>query len=184
MEPPIGFVKPSVYRSILDKISEPILYSLPPISLSEYYNRGSYRFVYKVNNNLNNEEEVIKIFKVCWWPNPYFGPFYNKAKKDVNTNNFEGTLLEKITLKSSLAITALETETYNTAKYELPSRITPTKYGIVMKSRFGITYYRPASIQPFIDGRSINSLIINNEKIRDELIDDSAYSTYRRIELW
>jgi hypothetical protein len=166
-----NFVRSSIARSAVNAISDPRIYlDERELPVREYYNRGRWRFVYR------DGDKVIKVFRVCSPFNKYFGEFYDLAKKKAIPPPASLRFFERITFRSSQAITRLEEETYSEVRAVIPDRIVETQYGILKKTKFGVPYFRPYSIQPFVKGCQLTDLARGERIIRDLPVDDSLES--------
>src|SRR3989338_3853839 len=78
MEKPIDYISSSLYRRTWDGISGPTFdFGQGPMKVPKYYNRGRWRFVYRLADN-----RVLKIMKVMAPLDDYAGRFYKRALSD------------------------------------------------------------------------------------------------------
>lgn len=170
IQKPVDYIGPNLTHRIIDPISsqELVFPTGEVLSIPEYYNRGEYRFVYLLG------QDVIKVFRYIHKIHPrehYLGTFYSRAQKEVvgklkseypghprtllekAKNEIEDdlkskklslypTLLERDTYLESLVITRLEEETYLKAKEFKPDLILDTEFGVVNKIRKWSLYNR------------------------------------------
>ena len=176
MEKPVDYVKPNLWRRLIDSTSSPTFeFKESIMHIQQYYNRGRYRFVYFIEGN-----RVIKIFRCIYYPNEYLGSFYQEAKKQVEisqtTTQDSMSLLERLTYASSLVLNYVEEIAYKDIKGLLPKRIVDTEFGIGKKSRFGKKIFRPYTIQPFVKGIPLSSIVKGEKPIREKMMDHSLES--------
>ena len=180
MEKPIDYISSSLYRRTWDGISGPTFdFGQGPMKVPKYYNRGRWRFVYRLADN-----RVLKIMKGMAPIDDYAGRFYKRAlsdrtdRKDIPEAN---SIVEKFSLRTSLALDKVERDAYSDVCAIIPDRITETEYGIGKKVRLGVPFFRPYSIQPFVIGIPLRSLITGKKIIRDKKLNYSEFSTFGNI---